>query len=424
MAVSHQLKAFSMSEELTLKLTNMAHGGSALGRDENGRVIFVPRGIPGETVRVAIVQDKKRFAQGQLLAVLEPADSRIEPRCGHFAICGGCHFQHIDYEAQKAFKRNVVIDQLNRLGGLAPEQIKPVLSPEEIWNYNAETSLSPVREGGLGFWSPTEHRVFNLETCHVMRPALQTLLEDIDLELPGLRKLTLRVGDDEAMLAAFEINGVEPPSLEVDFPLSITIVLPDKTTANLIGDNFVIQQVGGKDFRVTSGCAFPANPSAASLLVEQVQILANLSGTETVLDLYSGVGLLGAFLADGAGELVGIEQNPDAILDASTNLSETENVALYEGKIEHVLPGLEINPDVVILDPPTKGVPKDILHDVATMSPDRIVYVSTDVANLARDGAVLQKEGYRPVTVQPIDMQPHHFQITTVSLWELAHDTG
>jgi 23S rRNA (uracil1939-C5)-methyltransferase len=396
----------------------MAHGGSALGRDENGRVIFVPLGIPGETVRVEIRQDKNRYAQGLLLEVLTPAAARVEPRCPHFGICGNCHLQHIRYETQLELKHQVVVDQLNRLGGLSPEIIRPVRGQPEIWNYQVETSLSPVKEGGLGYWSPVQHAVFPLETCHLLRPELLALLEDIDMELPGLRKLTLRLGDDEALLAAFEITGVEPPALELDFPLSMAIVLPDRTTANLIGDNFVVQRVQERDFRVTAGCEFPASPAGAALLAEAVQELASLMGGETVLELYSGVGLLTAYLAPAAEYIIGIEQNPDAIQDAAVNLEDTENVALYEGLVEEILPDLEVEPELILLAPPARGVPTDVLRMITALGPPRIIYVSEDVATLARDGQALQKGGYRPVTIQPIDMLPHHFQIHTVSLWQ------
>ncbi|MCA9987919.1 MAG: class I SAM-dependent RNA methyltransferase [Anaerolineales bacterium] len=407
-----------MAEQLTLTLTGMAHGGSALGRDENGRVIFVPLGIPGETVRVEIRQDKNRYAQGRLLEVLTPAASRVEPRCPHFGICGNCHLQHIAYATQLELKHQVVVDQLNRLGGLSPDVIRPVRPQPDIWNYQVETSLSPVKDGGLGYWSPVKHAVFPLETCHLLQPELLALLEDIDLELPGLRKLTLRLGDDEAMLAAFEITGVEPPSLELDFPLSVAIVLPDRTTANLIGDNFVVQAIKGRDFRVTAGCEFPVSLAGAALLVEAVQELAGLTGAETVLELYSGVGLLTAFLAPAAEYVIGIEQNPDAIQDAAVNLEDTENVALYEGLVEEILPDLEVEPELIVLDPPARGVPADVLAALTALAPERIIYVSEDVATLARDGQALQKGGYRPVTIQPIDMLPQHFQVHTVSLWQ------
>ena len=168
---------------------------------------------------------------------------------------------------------------------------------------------------------------------------------------------------------------------------------------------------------MTSGCEFPASPAGAALLVEAVQELAGLTGSETVLELYSGVGLLTAFLAPAAEYVIGIEQNPDAIQDAAVNLEETENVALYEGLVEEILPGLEVEPEVIILDPLARGVPAKVLKTLTALAPERLVYVSGDVATLARDGGVLQKGGYRPVTIQPIDMLPHHFQVHTVSLW-------
>lgn len=404
-------------KEVTLTLTTMANGGAAMGRHE-GRPIFVPFTIPGEKARVRITVQKNRFAHAELVAVLEASPDRVEPRCPHFGVCGGCHFQHIAYDAQLNFKQEITIDQLQRIGGFKDVPVRPTLANPMPWDYGIEANLSPTPTGGLGLWSPTLHKVIDIDVCHIIHPHLVELLEDIDLELPGLRTLTLRVGDDGALLAALEVEDMDPPQLETDFPVSVAIVLPDDTAASLVGDNFLVQSVKGKDFRVSPGCFFQPSLEGAALLVDTVLSYAELTGTETVIEGYSGVGMLTAFLSPKAGSLIGIEVNEDAVADAAVNLDETGNVSLYEGFVEEVLPALEVTADVIVVNPPAAGLSAAVVAAIVEKSPSRLVYVSSDVATLARDGKQLRKAGYQLVEVQPVDVAPQTFQIDTVSLWQ------
>lgn len=406
-------------KELTLQLTTMAHGGTALGRDENGRAIFVPHAIPGEKVRVRLVEEKSHYARAELLEVLTPSPERVEPRCPHFGVNCDAGYQHMVYETQLQYKRQVTRDQLQRIGGFKDVKVRPALANPVPWAYRIDVSLSPTPEGELGFWAPALGRVLAIETCRVIHPRLLQLLQDIDLDLPGLRKLTLRIGDDGALLAVLEVEGAEPPQLETDFPVSVAIVLPDDTAASLVGDNYLVQAVKGRDFRVSPGCFFPPSLAGAELLVDTVLDYVALTGQERVVDAYCGVGTLTAFLSSAIDGVLGIDANADAVADAAVNLAEAENVFLYEGTVEEILPMLEIEPDVVVVNPPAEGMSRDALQAVVYTWPSRLVYVSSGVATLARDGKHLSRAGYRLVEVQPIDMAPQTDQIDTVSLWEL-----
>ena len=246
---------------------------------------------------------------------------------------------------------------------------------------------------------------------------MQNLYQDFDLELPGLRKVTLRQGYDEALLVAFEIDGVEPPELEVDFPVSVTMVLPDQTTVNLIGDNDVTQKINGREFQVSAGCYFYANPLIGAKLIQTVLKYAAVSPQMTVLELFSGVGVLTAFLAEKAGAVVGIEANSDAVEDAAVNLDEFDNISLYQSAVEEVLPDLELKPEIVVVDPPPAGLSAEIIDGLVRLRPRRMVYVSHDVATLARDAQILAQLRYTLREVQPIDTNPHHFQITSVAVF-------
>jgi len=408
-------------DELTISLTAMAHGGAALGRDQQGRVIFVPYAIPGETVRVRLTGGKERYAHAELIEVLEPSPHRIQPRCAHYGRCGGCHFQHIAYPAQLLFKTEVVRDQLSRVGKFEDPPVEMALPSPTAWEYRNSASFSPTEDGRLGYWSHSEEQVIPIDECRIIQPPLQSLYQDLDLELPDLRRLTLRVDAYDDLLVLFETEDAEPPALEADFPVSAAILLPTGEAANLIGDNLLTERCAERDWQVSAGRFFQVNPPAAEHLVRLVDGFAALSGSEAVLELYSGVGLFTAGLSAASGRVVAIEASPDAVADAAVNLDQTENVELYQGPVEEILPALTDQPfDVVVLDPPRAGLEPAVVDALVEIRPPRVVYVSCDPATFARDARRLARGGYHLRKVQPVDMFPQTFHVETVSLLELA----
>jgi 23S rRNA (uracil1939-C5)-methyltransferase len=410
-------------DDLTISLTAMAHGGAALGRDQQGRVIFVPFAIPGETARVRPTKGKERYAHAELIEVLKLSPHRLEPRCPHYGRCGGCHFQHIAYPAQLVFKAEVVRDQLSRVGKFEDPPVETVLASPAAWEYRNSASFSPTEDGRLGYWSHSEEQVIPIDECHLLQPALLSLYQDLDLELPGLRRLTLRVDAYGDLLVLFETEDAEPPALEADFPVSAAILLPTGEAANLIGDNVLTERCGGREWQVSAGSFFQVNPPAAEHLVRLVNELAALSGCETVLELYSGVGLFTAGLSAASSRVMGIEASPDGVADAAVNLDETDNVELYQGPVEEILPDLTDQAfDLVVLDPPRTGVEPGVIDALGEIRAPRMVYVSCDPATFARDARRLARGGYRLRKVQPVDMFPQTFHVETVSLLEL--ETG
>jgi 23S rRNA (uracil1939-C5)-methyltransferase len=406
-----------MTDILTFQPTSIANGGAGIARDAQERPVFIPFTIPGETVSARLLEEKAHYAHAELVAVIAASPDRVEPRCPHFGVCGGCHFQHMAYAAQLAAKQQIVVDQLQRIGGVTAVPITPTIPHPQPWAYRAETELTPTPEGGLGYWSPQQRQVIPIQECPIIHPDLFALWQDVDMVLPGLRKLTLRIGDDEALLAALEIDDVEPPELETDFPVSVAIVLPDRTAATLVGDNYNIQSVRDRDFRVSPGCYFAPSPAMLAPTIETILRYAALTGQETVVDGYSGVGLFSAALAEQAASVTAVEINPDAIADTIVNLAHTDNVSLYEGWFEDVLPQLAA-PDLLLVHPPEKGLSKAAIAAIGRQRPSRLIYVSSDVATLARDGKYLIQAGFTLKAIQPIDAAPQTYHLDTVSLWQ------
>ncbi len=396
----------------------MGNGGVALGRDDENRMVFVPLGIPDERVIVELTEEKKRFARGRIVEILDGSPKRTEARCPHFGTCGGCHFQHISYPEQLKFKQEVVREQLDRLGGVSDAPVKQTLAHPSPWAYAAEIDFSPTKDNKPGMWSPVLNQVFSIETCLIIHERLLALIQDFDLILPGLWKLRLRIGKGDSLLAIIDIAGIDPPSLEADFPISVAMLLPNGTAVNLIGDNYLFQTIKGQDFRISAGCHFHVSPPMSEMVIDTIIDFLSLDGSENLLELYSGAGILTSFLSPHVASITAVELNPDANEDAAHNLDSIDNVNLYEGLVEEILPLLDIRPDVLILDPPSEGLPPTMIDEIARKQPTKMIYSSSDVATFARDSGRLTAAGFKLLEVQPIDIYPQNYQVQTVSYWK------
>jgi len=418
-----------LGKYINVQLTDMAHGGEAIGRHE-GKAIFVPYGIPGELVRVELVQDKSRFARARLLEVLAASPQRVQPPCPHFGLCGGCHWQHVAYAAQLEYKRAIVRAQLQRIAGLSDPVVHPTLGMAEPWHYRNYVQFSvsdceapPKRSGGgsgqLGFMAANSHRVIPIEQCLLLHPLLAELFDALDIELPGLLRLSLRAGVNTGdRMIIFEMGSDQPPELEVDLPVSCVLLMSDGTPVTLLGSPYVHEQVAGRTYRLSASSFFQVNTCQAEALIAQVSAYLNPSPDDTVLDAYCGVGTFALSLAAAAKQVIGIENNPAAIADAQFNTAGADNVSFVCGTVEEIVPTLEICSPLVVVDPPRTGLDKRAISALVDLAPARIVYVSCDPATLARDVKGLLASNYALREVQPIDMFPQTYHIENVAILE------
>ncbi|HUV89418.1 MAG TPA: class I SAM-dependent RNA methyltransferase [Anaerolineae bacterium] len=411
-------------ETAEINLTSMAHGGAALGRHE-GRVVFVPYALPGETVRIEIAEEKAHHAFARLVKVLEPAPERIAPPCPYFGPtgCGGCQWQHVNYPAQLRFKAEIVADQLARIGSIADPPVRPTLPDPAGWAYRNHAQFHPAPGGGLGFQAAASHDAVAIDACPLLHPLLSDLYATLDLDLEGLARLSLRAGTATGdRMLVFEMVDDLPPALEADVPVSCVLLLSDGVHVNLIGHNHITEVVAGRTYRISAPSFFQVNTPQAAQLVQQVVEYLDLRGNETVLDAYCGVGLFTAHLAERAGLVVGVEQAPAAVADLLENTANLDNVDVVEGPVEAVLPDLDVPLDAAVVDPPRAGVDRSALEALAAHHPARLVYVSCDPATLARDAKRLVHAGYRLVEVQPVDMFPQTYHVESVALFVAAEE--
>lgn len=421
---------------IDIEITALSHSAEGIGRHD-GRAIFVPFALPGETVRIDIVEEKKRFARGRLLEVLTPAPERIAPRCPHHfnlqpppgfdsntlaTACGGCQLQHLGYAAQLAFKQQTVREQFQRLGGFAEVPLHAILPSPREFNYRDQTQFALTPQGQLGFRAAGSHHVVAVRECHQLEPILSELFPRISVDpeqAPELDRITLRAGSDGDALVLFETEA-EAPEMALDLPVSAALLRPDGTTMVLAGGDHVIMEVHGRSFQVSGGAFFQVNPPVAELLVDLVLAGLALTASERVLDLYSGVGLFSAFIAPRASQVIGVEAYEPAVADAALNLDEFDNVEIYAAPVEDVLPNLAGHFDAAVLDPPRAGCEPAALAALLAARVARIVYVSCDAATLARDARRLVDGGMTLNWVQPVDMFPQTYHVECVALFTWA----
>ncbi len=413
-----------MHDTIDITLDAIAHGGEALGR-HGGKVIFVPYAIPGERVRVEIVEAKERWARGRLIAVLRASPDRIEPPCPYFGPdrCGGCQWQHITYERQAELKREIVADQLRRLGHLAAPPVADIIALADDaglldfgYRNHVQFALSP--EGRPGFRRAASHEVIPIDRCLLLSERLDELYGALDLAWPELTGITLREGADQT-LVLLETAGQELPELELDLPAACAVLTP-RGVQPLIGEPWIEVVVGTQRYRVSATSFFQVNTVGAAALVEVVRNYADLTPADIVLDAYCGVGLFALALADTAAEVIGIESAASACEDFAHNAADLSHVSLHEGAVDEVLPALRAQGqriDVVVMDPPRAGAGEAVVRELAALQPRRIVYVSCDPATLARDSVSLSAAGYRLIEAQPVDLFPQTYHVETVALW-------
>lgn len=413
----------STPETFTVQLTTLAYGGEALGRLPDGRAVFVPFGLPGEQVRLRLVEEKPRFARGEIVEILEASPERIQPRCLHFGVCGGCHYQHLPYEAQLAAKRLILKDQLERIGGFVDPPVQPAVASPNPYTYRNHVQFSLTAAGALAYHKLRSEEMFAVQECHLPETPLNAVWPQLDFE-PGMQieRVGLRLGMEEEILVVLESDSLETPELSVEeLEVSVAHLSPAGTLV-LAGSDHIYIEVLGRPFRVSAGSFFQVNTPMAEIMVRHVldgvrNSLAIEPGM-AALDVYCGAGLFSAFLAPSFSRLAGIESSPQACEDFAANLDEFDHVALYEASAGAVLAQLDFHPGLVLVDPPRAGLDPGARAGLLQLAPPLLVYVSCDPSTLARDGRRLREAGYSLQEVTPFDLFPQTFHIESISFWQ------
>jgi 23S rRNA (uracil1939-C5)-methyltransferase len=442
-------------DELELRVESLAYGGNGVAR-LNGFVVFVRRGLPGDTVRARVTKVKRRHANALATEVLSPGPARVDAPCSHYPACGGCRFQDLAYEAQAAAKEAQVRDALVRLGGIREPPLEPIVPAESAFHYRnkLEYSFTQTPSGpALGFHKAGQwDEVIDVERCwlttdlgNAIRETVRTWARDEGLpaydqaEQRGfLRHLVVREGRNTGqalvmlVTAPGELHGAErfvdalrehPEVRSIHWGVNETPAEVTSVPTQLLwGDEAIEEELLGLRFRVRPNAFLQTNTAMAEHLYQLAIDAAALTGQETVYDLYCGIGTIGLCMARDALTVWGVDVSEESIASAieSATLNGIGNAAFFAGDVGRSLEDLADRagpPDVVILDPPRAGLTGKALRRTARLEANRIVYVSCNPAKLASNVKELVGEwGYTVERVTPVDMFPHTPHIEAVAL--------
>ena len=395
-------------QRLTIELERAGHQGETVGRRDDGKIVLAAYGIAGERVVVEVREEHPTHIVAEVVEVLRPSPERVEPRCPHFGVCGGCQLQHISYEEQGRIKQQVLADQLRQIGGIVDPPVSPILAAENPWNYRNNARFTVRREGVTGFTHWHTHRFEPIDECLIM----DTRINDIKRKLDGAlinreRQLAVRIGKntgDTLVHPALDGRGDE---LGVE-----------------TGQDSHTERLFNVPFKVSAASFFQVNTAQAERMIALVRDRLRPAPSDTIVDAYAGVGTIAALLAPMCGRVIAIEESAAAVRDAEINLAPFPNVEMILAKTEEALPKLEERVDAVILDPPRQGCYPEVIDAIRRLKPRRIVYVSCDPATLASDLNRLILGGYTLTDVTPVDMFPHTYHIESVSTLERMPSDG
>ena len=424
--------------------------GSGVARID-GMVVFVKGAIRGETADIYIEHIGHNAAWGHIETLIAPSPERVQPDCPYYGICGGCQFRHMTYAEELEAKRRRVEDALQRVGGteLAVETIHGAADTERYRN----KVQFPVGGSAIGYYQGRTHSVIDVEDC-LLQPEADTACRHAvkdwmkQAHVPAynektgkglLRHLYLRTNSAGEVLCCVVINGrsIPQPELLIELlhtaaPKLVGVVLSVniRKTNVILGDECITLWGGdrleetlcGHSFRLSVPSFFQINREQTEVLYRRAVDFAQLTGGETVVELYCGIGTISLALAEQAKQVIGVEIVPPAIEDAKENAARSglAHKTRFEcGDASQLAARLEkegIRPDIVVVDPPRKGLAPDVVDTIARMAPDRVVYVSCDPATLARDVARFRPLGYEAVRAEAVDLFPRTAHVETVVL--------
>lgn len=423
-----------MSEQIHVRIERLVYGGDGLAHLSNGKAVFVRGVLPGELVLASLIRRRKGVFEAIPLQILEPSPERISPPCGSEEQCTGATWPHIAYPAQLRLKEEILIDTLKRTGGISSESAMPILPSPSINNYRLRTQFNVRIKNNLqriGFFRHGSSDLVEVENSFLLHPLINRTLAAVRRRLPMLPPLeevhinASPAGEVHILLFApcdvFPQQNSFFDDLRRDLPEIIGITgFSRKKKVFSLGRNYLTLDLNGITFHATEGNFFQVNWEQNKNMVKTVLDFAELSGKETVLDLYCGIGNFALFLARRAEKVIGIESGYSAIDDARKNaaLNNIQNAEFIAEDLQKGLKSLierKMRADVIVLDPPRAGATLKTLERILAFVPRKIIYVSCNPATLARDLKFFNMFGFRLHRLQPIDMFPWTYHIECVA---------
>lgn len=414
---------------MQIEIDGIAFGGAGIAK-KDGKVFFVQGGLPKDVVEINIIKDKGKYAEAVISEIITPSPDRITPKCPVFDTCGGCQLQNLNYQAQLREKNHILKETLGRLGGLHDVSIDPIVPSPSEFEFRNKVTLSAWFYKGrwhIGYNQKSSNRKVAIESCPISDEIVNKTIKRISEVLSSL-------GDPHYPLEKIHISSNGTRSQVTLVPRSsrkgntLKTLLrhvkrhPETENSSISGageTGFEFSIMGNK-FLTTPSAFTQVNSKVNELMIKQVLDFAELTGQETVLDLYSGIGNFSIPLARKSKEVLGVEISNNSVKLAKENakLNSIKNIVFQNAACEdaiEILVEQEEKFDLVVLDPPREGS-KEIIEGLVDLAPDKIIYVSCDPATLARDLKKLDELDYKVIKVCPFDMFPQTFHIESVTL--------
>jgi len=427
---------------LDITIEKLIYGGEGLAHHE-GSTVFVPFVLPAERVAVEAIEQKRKFVRGRVEGILQAAPERVEARCPHFGICGGCDYQHIPYEAQLKFKAEILRETLRRIGKIDWEgEITAHGSPPWAYRNRAQWKVRPLENSveeptpetgadggtklGIGYFRANSTALCAVEDCSIISPLLLKTLLSLRTALAagvlprGLREMEAFVDAADAKLlltatfAGFPSRAAEhAETFQRIVPEIASLLLhdPSRDRMELYGPGYLEYAAGEMSYRVGHFSFFQVN----RFLVEELarEVVAREEGGRLAIDLFAGVGLFSIPLAKRFARVLAVESNPAAARDLETNMRGHGSIEVRSVEVEQFLKRNKERPELLVLDPPRAGMTPESVERLGKLRPERITYVSCEPPTLARDLVLFAKAGYDCTEVHLFDLFPQTFHMET-----------
>lgn len=446
---------YRKNEITELNITSLTSDGDGVGR-AGEMVFFVPNTAVGDTIRAKVLKVKKNVGFARVEEIVTPSPDRIEADCPVSFSCGGCVYRHISYESECRAKRQKVIDAVTRIGKLEGELVRDIIPSKNIDGYRNKAMI-PVgrnRDGEvvMGYYARHSHHIMHCLRCQLSPPIFNDIIEDVYAFLRhrsalvytpqnrrGIRHIYLRyaetTGDvmfcivagsrhfdgEDVLYHSIKEKYPQVKSIIVNVNAEDTNVILGKRSYTVFGEGFIQDTLCGLRFEIAPEAFYQINRTQAETLYAKAKEYAHLSGSETLIDLYCGAGTIGLSMADKCKELIGVEIIPEAIENAKRNAAQNgvQNARFICGDAPQAAEQLRregICPDVIVVDPPRKGLTPELIDTIVQMSPDRVVYVSCDPATMARDLKLFTEQNNSVKEITPVDMFPRTSHVESVCL--------
>ena len=446
-------------QEFPLTIKRLGINGEGIGYFKR-KAVFVQGVLPGEEIVAKVITNHPKYIQGELKKIRKQSKDRIKAPCPIYEPCGGCQLQHLRYEKQLEFKRDLILQAFDRYlkRKIDPKIVKQTLGMEHPWDYRNKSQMQVGKKKGeviAGLYGTGSHELIDATDCLVQHPKtnivprkVKRIIQDLNIPIYHERKhegiirtIVTRVAVEteqvqlvlittkkefpkkELLIKEIQKRVPEVNSLIINVNDKKTSLIFGEETFPLVGDAYIEEKLEGIGFELSARAFFQLNPTQTIKLYNEVKRVSELTGKEKIVDAYCGVGTIGLWLADGAKEIRGIEVIKEAVEDAQKNAKNMgfDNASYAVGRAEELLPKWQeegFRPDVVIVDPPRTGLDHKFIETLKKIKPKKFIYVSCNPSTLAKDIDALGKD-FEVKSVQPVDMFPQTSQVESVTKLEL-----